>query len=95
MDLRSSRQLSNKNRALDAALFDMAAINNQIADEETELDLALASRQISYAMLQETSRSTVGRTRILGQSVDGGDAGDGRMTEAAVSEHDSARELAG
>ena len=32
MDLRSSRQLSNKNRALDAALFDMAAINNEIAD---------------------------------------------------------------
>ena len=45
MDLRSSRQLSNKNRALDAALFDMAAINNEIAENE-DLDLAIAERQI-------------------------------------------------
>lgn len=94
MDLRSSRQLSNKNRALDAALFDMAAINNEIAQDE-DLDLALAERQISYNMLQETSRSMVGRTRVLGQSVNGEDIGEGTMTEPPVSERSSARELAG
>ena len=47
----------------------MAEINS--SDDEDALDLALAERQLSYTLLQETSRSTVAPTRILGQSIQG------------------------
>ena len=81
MDIRSSRDLVLKDSALDAALFDMAAINNQIEGEEDELDLALAQRQITYSLLQATSRSTAAPRKLLGQSTCGDEGGDNTMTE--------------